>query len=83
MALLIILSMLRKNMEFKITLNKDQIEFLSNLPEQGMGYQLVDLTLKNGRVLRGIIVLNSTYLKLNEAELIKADDIDKIELHQK
>lgn len=75
--------MLRKNMEFKITLNKDQIEFLSNLPEQGMGYQLVDLTLKNGRVLRGIIVLNSTYLKLNEAELIKADDIDKIELHQK
>jgi hypothetical protein len=75
--------MLRKNMEFKITLNKDQIEFLSKLPEQGMGYQLVDLTLKNGRVLRGIIVLNSTYLKLNESEHIKADDIDKIEVHQK
>jgi hypothetical protein len=83
MGLLIILSMLKKNMEFRITLNKDQIEFLSKLPEQGLGYQLVDLTLKNGRVLRGIIVLNSTYLKLNEAELIKADDIDKIELHQK
>jgi hypothetical protein len=28
-------------------------------------------------------VMITTYLKLNEAELIKADDIDKIELHQK
>jgi hypothetical protein len=70
-------------MEYRITLNKDQIEFLSKLPEQGMGYQLVDLTLKDGRILKSRIIFNSTYLKLVEPEHVKADDIDKIELHQK
>jgi hypothetical protein len=70
-------------MEYRIILNKDQIEFLSKLPEQGMGYQLVDITLKDGRVLKNKVVINSTYLKLVEPEHVKADDIDKIELHQK
>lgn len=68
---------------YRITLNKNQIEFLSKLPERGMGYQLVDLTLKDGRVLKDKVVINSTYLKLDESEYVKADDIDKIELHQK
>lgn len=68
-------------MGYKLELNKQQIDFLSQLPEHGMGYHIVDITLKDGRVMKGRIVLNSTYLKLDESEHFKADDIGKIELH--
>jgi hypothetical protein len=67
-------------MEFRITLNKDQIEFLSKIPEQGMGYQLVNLTLKNGKVLKKRVVINCTYLQLDDQEELKVGDIDKIEI---
>lgn len=69
-------------MENKIILRQNQIDFLSNLPEQGMGYQIVDVTLKNGQLLKERIVLNSTYLKLDDSDQIKPDDIEKIELHK-
>ncbi len=42
----------------RIYLNRDQTEILKSLPETGMGYQKVDLTLRNGKILKGIIVLN-------------------------
>lgn len=67
---------------YKLQLNQDHIEFLSHLPEQGMGYQIVDLTLKNGEVLKKKIVMNCTLLQLDEQEQLDADDIDKIELHR-
>lgn len=67
-------------MENKLKLNEEYIDYLSNQPEQGMGYQIVDITLKNGRVLNDRIVLNSSYLKLNEYEQINLDDIVKIEI---
>ncbi|GAB1473151.1 hypothetical protein MASR2M69_05920 [Bacteroidota bacterium] len=35
-------------MENKLKLNEDYIDYLSNQPEQGMGYQIVDITLKMG-----------------------------------
>lgn len=70
-------------MENKLLLNKLQIEYLSNLPEQGMGYQIVDVTLKGGKVLTARIVINSTYLKLLESEEYVTEDIEKIELHIK
>jgi len=47
-----------------------------------MGYQLVDITLKDGRVLKDKVVINSTYLKLDESEYVKADDIVSIDLHK-
>ena len=67
-------------MENSIILNEKQIQILENLPEQGMGYQIVDLTLKNGQILKERIVLNSTYLKIDRSEKINVDDIVKIEL---
>lgn len=67
---------------YKLQLNQNQIDFLSHLPEQGMGYQIVDLTLKNGEVLKKKIVLNCSLLQLDEQEQLVADDIDKIELHR-
>lgn len=59
------------------------INMLINLPESGMGYQLVKVILKSGKVLRQHKVINSEILMLNENEDITVKDIDKIELEQK
>ena len=72
----------KEPMEDKLKLKKEHINILSKLPEKGMGYQLVDITLKNGDLLKNRIILNACYLKLNESEKLNADDIEKIELHQ-
>jgi len=56
------------------------INVLVNLPESGMGYQLVKVILKSGKVLHQHIVLNSELLMLEENENITVKDIDKIEL---
>jgi len=45
-------------MATSVKLTEEQISILENLPEQGMGYQIVNLTLKNGRILTDRIVLN-------------------------
>jgi hypothetical protein len=69
-------------METKVQLTDDQINYLSELPEQGMGYQIVDIILKNGTVLKKRTVLNSTFLVLNETEKLNPQDIDKLNLSQ-
>lgn len=56
------------------------INILVNLPESGMGYQLVKVILKSGKVLHQHKVLNSELLMLEENENITVKDIDKIEL---
>ena len=65
----------------RIRLYKKHIDYLSTLPEHGMGYQIVDIKLKNGEELQNIVVLNSTYLNLNAEELISPKDIQSIVLH--
>jgi len=69
-------------MKNKIQLTDEQINHLSEQPEQGMGYQTVDVTLKNGTVLKKRTVLNSTYLILNEAEKLSIQDISELNLSQ-
>ncbi len=69
-------------MENSVKLTDEQIKILENLPEQGMGYQIVNLTLKNGQVLNDRIVLNSSYLKVKKSEKINPNDITKINLKQ-
>jgi len=59
------------------------IHVLVNLPESGMGYQLVNVILKSGKVLHKLKVLNSELLLLEENENISVKDIDKIELENK
>ncbi len=39
-------------------LSRKWIEKLITLPESGMGYHVVDVILKNGTVVRGMMVLN-------------------------
>ncbi len=54
------------------------INILVNLPESGMGYQIVKVILKSGQILHQHKVLNSEILMLEENENITVKDIDKI-----
>lgn len=50
------------------------------MPESGMGYQVINVKLKNGQVLKKIIVLNSEDLILPpDYEATKMEDIEAIE----
>ena len=59
------------------------INILVNLPESGMGYQIVKVILKSGQVLYQHKVFNSEILMLEENETISITDIEKIELDRK
>lgn len=63
-----------------LKLKKQHIDYLSKMSENGMGYQLVDIILKDGRELKKRIVFNSTYLKLIDNEKIMNSDIKTIKI---
>lgn len=63
-----------------LKLSDSFINILVNLPESGMGYQIVKVILRSGKVLHQHKVLNSELLMLEENELIQARDIANIEL---
>lgn len=67
----------------KIELKEADVQYLSELPESGMGYQLVDITLKDGQQLKNRIVVNSQFLLLEDDENIDPLLIEKIELRKK
>lgn len=67
-------------MEKRLTLNREHVVYLTHQPEQGMGYHIVEASLKNGKVLKNRIVLNSSYLILNEEEQIQPNEIATIEV---
>ena len=50
---------------------------MKSLPESGMGYQNVTVKLKNGVVLKGM-VMNSDILQVDNYVVFKNDDIDDI-----
>ncbi len=66
----------------KIILPEKFINFLVTLPENGMGYQLVKIFLKDGKVLRNHKVINSSILILEEKEKISLSQISKLELEK-
>lgn len=70
----------KKTMDNRLILNSKFVEYLIEQPENGMGYQIIDIHLKNGVVLKNRIVLNSTFLRLDVNERITNDDIDLINL---
>ena len=67
-------------MKRKVQLPEQLIKKLSNLPEQGMGYQVVRITLKNGIILNDRRVLNSSFLLMDENENITTDQIKDAEI---
>lgn len=57
------------------------IFYLENIPENGMGYQIVDIIMLDGKVLTDRIIFNSTYIKrLNEEEEIEIEKIKVIKV---
>ncbi len=67
----------------RLKLSDTFINILVDLPETGMGYQLVKVILKNGKILHQHKVLNSEILMLEDHENISVKDIDKIELESR
>jgi hypothetical protein len=68
----------REILSNQVELPKEVSQYIQNLPENGMGYHIVDLLLKNGRVLSGRKIINSTKLILNPDESIDTDEIDTV-----
>ena len=66
-----------------LKLSDSFINILVNLPENGMGYQIVKVILKNGEILNHHKVINSSLLMLEENENITEKDIEKIELESR
>lgn len=66
----------------KIVLPSNFIEVLSYLPETGMGYQIVDITMEDGTVLTRT-VYNSSLVEVNSADEIDLDKIHSVTLHSK
>lgn len=65
----------------KIKLSKKWVERLLSMPETGMGYQTVDITLKDGRVIKRVNIFNAEDLELPDE--YKSIKIENIELHRK
>ena len=64
-----------------IKLSKKWVEYLALVPESGMGYQIVDVTLKDGRVLKNTVVFNAEDLKLPpEHRGVELEDVEEIRL---
>jgi hypothetical protein len=59
------------------------INILIDLPESGMGYQIVKVILRSGKILHRHKVINSEILMLEDNEPIQASDIVNIELENK
>ena len=43
----------------RLHLNERWVKHLCNLPEDGMGYQIVDIVLRSGEQIRGAFVFNA------------------------
>ena len=61
----------------------EQENYLRSQPENGMGYQLVKVFLKIGKILNHHKVINSSLLMLEENENITEKDFAKIELENR
>ena len=65
----------------QLKLPESFIFYLENIPETGMGYQIVDIIMLDGKILTDRIILNSTYIKkLNEEEKIEMEKIKEIKV---
>jgi hypothetical protein len=65
-----------------IRLSDTFINILISLPENGMGFQIVKIFLKDGTILSQHKVINSEWLMLEENENISNNDIENIELEK-
>ena len=64
-----------------LQLDQEWTKKLLSQPESGMGYQLVDVTLRSGKRLPRLTVLNGEQLALPESLILNPSDILRIDLH--
>jgi hypothetical protein len=65
----------------QIELQKDIIDRLLALPETGMGYQVVDLVLSDGRIVPDVMIFNCEIANLPESYRgIRPSDVADIRL---
>jgi hypothetical protein len=65
-----------------IKLPENFVNKLVNLPESGMGYQVVKIILRSGKVLHRQKVINSEYLMLDGTQDFLVNEIKTIDLEQ-
>ncbi|GMQ28272.1 hypothetical protein [Algoriphagus confluentis] len=63
-----------------ISLPEKFVAALEKLPETGMGYQVVKIKFKDGKILEKVMVINSDRIKLDKNIAIDFSQISKIEL---
>lgn len=63
----------------KLNLDPKWSAFLENFPENGMGYQLVNIIFRDGKKLTNRTVLNGRLLVVEEKEPLNLNDIKDIE----
>jgi len=68
----------RELLTVEMELSDDLKSSIEGLPETGMGYHIVDIILKNGRILRNRKIINSSILLTNPEESIHPDEIEDI-----
>ena len=56
----------------RTTLSPELTKRLTNMPESGMGYQIVDLTFHDGSTLKSCTVTNCSEVELPEEHRLKA-----------
>jgi hypothetical protein len=59
----------------KLRISPDLTRKLIGLPETGMGYQLVDLVLDDGRMVSRVMVFNAEVAEIDELGTLTADRI--------
>lgn len=65
----------------RLVLSEQLVQHMLALPENGMGYQRVRLTLRSGVVVNNVIVENATYARIpDDAQEFSESDIVSIAL---
>jgi hypothetical protein len=64
-----------------VALNKQVRRRLARLPESGMGFTYVDVTLKDGRRFERVVVHNGARMDLPAGVDAKSDSIARLSLH--
>lgn len=67
----------------RLKLSSKYSKYLENKPEKGMGYQIVDIELNDGRKIKNRTVINSTYLELNSENEFWNKDIKELKICEK
>lgn len=67
-------------MKEEVKLPENIIKLLLDLPESGMGYQLADIFLRDGRIIKEVTILNASIALLESTDKNIIHEITDIKL---